>query len=156
MSRRKMENLEYAGFWVRTWAALIDTFLILIVTLPIVTLIYGSDYWTSESFFIGFWDIVFNYILPAVAVILFWIYKAATPGKMVFKLSIVNAKTGEKASNAQLIGRYFAYYISMIPLLLGIIWVGIDKRKQGWHDKLAGTVVIRDKAKEKVQFGSRA
>ncbi len=151
-----MENLEYAGFWVRTWAALIDTFLMLMVTMPVVTLIYGSDYWESESFVMGFHDIVLNYILPAVAVILFWIYKSATPGKMVFKLSIVDAKTGGKASNAQLIGRYLAYYISVIPLFLGIIWVGIDKRKQGWHDKLAGTVVIRNKAKEKVQFESQA
>ncbi|NNC54671.1 MAG: RDD family protein, partial [Pseudomonadales bacterium] len=30
------------------------------------------------------------------------------------------------------------------PLLLGLIWVGIDKRKQGWHDKLAGTLVIKE------------
>ncbi len=42
-----------------------------------------------------------------------------------------------------MIGRYFGYYVSILPLMLGIIWVGIDKRKQGWHDKLAGTVVIR-------------
>ena len=147
-----MEDLEYAGFWVRTGAALIDTILMLIIIMPILTLIYGSDYWASESFFLGFWDLVFNYILPAIAVILFWIYKSATPGKMALKLSIVDAKTGEKASTGQLIGRYFAYYISMIPLLLGIIWVGIDKRKQGWHDKLAGTVVVKNTAKETVQF----
>ncbi len=147
-----MEGLEYAGFWIRTGAALIDTILIEIIFIPVLTLIYGSDYWMSESFFNGFWDVVFNYILPAIATILFWIYKSATPGKMVFKLSIVDAKTGEKASNGQLIGRYFAYFISIIPLFLGIIWVGIDKRKQGLHDKLAGTVVIRNTAKEKVQF----
>jgi len=28
--------------------------------------------------------------------------------------------------------------------LLGLVWVAFDRRKQGWHDKLAGTVVIRD------------
>jgi uncharacterized RDD family membrane protein YckC len=147
-----MEDLEYAGFWVRTGAALIDTILMLIIIMPVLTLIYGSDYWTSEAFFIGFWDIVLNYILPAIAVILFWIYKSATPGKMALKLSIVDAKTGREASKGQLIGRYFAYYISILALFLGIIWVGIDKRKQGWHDKLAGTVVIKNNAKETVQF----
>ncbi len=147
-----MEDLEYAGFWVRTGAALIDTILLLIIIMPALTLIYGSDYWASESLFMGFWDLAFNYIFPAIAVILFWIYKSATPGKMALKLCIVDAKTGEKASTGQLIGRYFAYYISIIPLLLGIIWVGIDKRKQGWHDKLAGTVVVKSTAKEKVQF----
>ncbi len=35
---------------------------------------------------------------------------------------------------------------------LGFIWVGVDQRKQGWHDKLAGTVVIRNTGKESVQF----
>ena len=147
-----MEDLEYAGFWVRTGAALIDTILMLIIIIPMMTLIYGSDYWASESLFLGGWDLVFNYVLPAIAVILFWVYKSATPGKIALKLSIVDAKTGEKASKGQLIGRYFAYYISTIPFLLGIIWVGIDKRKQGWHDKLAGTVVVKNTAKETVRF----
>jgi uncharacterized RDD family membrane protein YckC len=147
-----MEDLEYAGFWVRTGAALIETILMLIIIIPILTLIYGSDYWASESVFLGFWDLVFNYVFPAIAIILFWVYKSATLGKMALRLSIVYAKTGKKASTGQRIGRYFAYYISMIPLLLGIIWVGIDKRKQGWHDKLAGTVVVKNTAKESVQF----
>ena len=62
---------------------------------------------------------------------------------MVLKLTIVDAKTGASPSIVQLIVRYFGYYISTIPLFLGLIWVGIDKRKQGWHDKLAGTAVIK-------------
>jgi uncharacterized RDD family membrane protein YckC len=37
------------------------------------------------------------------------------------------------------------YYVSAIPFGLGLLWVGIDPKKQGWHDKLAGTVVIRRK-----------
>ena len=64
---------------------------------------------------------------------------------MITKLTIVDAKTGGKPSATQFIGRYLGYYVSMIPLFLGIIWVGIDKKKQGWHDKLSGTVVIRNK-----------
>ena len=84
--------------------------------------------------------------MPAIAVILFWIYRQATPGKMAIGAKIVDAKTGGKPSTGQLIGRYLAYYVSIIPLFLGIIWVGIDARKQGFHDKLAGTLVIRAKA----------
>ena len=147
-----MNDMEYAGFWVRAAAAVIDTILIFIIIVPILTLIYGQAYWISEAVFVGFWDIAFNYLLPALAVILFWIYKSATPGKMAFKLSIVDAKTGAKPSNGQLIGRYFAYYLSILPFFLGIIWVGIDRRKQGWHDKLAGTVVVRSLTKEPVKF----
>ncbi|MCK5662449.1 MAG: RDD family protein [Thiotrichaceae bacterium] len=138
-----MNEQEYAGFWIRTWAAIIDTILMLIIIFPVLTAIYSTEYWVSESFVQGFWDALFNYILPASGVIIFWLYKSATPGKMATKLIIVDAKTGGKPSTGQFIGRYLAYYVSVIPFFLGIIWVGIDKRKQGWHDKLAGTVVIK-------------
>ena len=46
----------------------------------------------------------------------------------------------------QLIGRYLGYYVSTIPLMLGFLWVAFDARKQGWHDKMANTVVIRKRA----------
>jgi len=149
-----MNEQEYAGFWIRTGAAIIDTILMLIIIATVLTAIYGTNYWVSESFSLGIWDVFFNYILPAIAVIIFWIYKSATPGKMATKLTIVDAKTGGKPSTGQFIGRYLGYYVSMIPLFLGIIWVGIDKRKQGWHDKLAGTVVIKNNMTEQVKFES--
>ncbi len=147
-----MNEQEYAGFWIRTGAVIIDTILVLIIILPVLTAIYGKDYWVSQSFIQGFWDVMFNFILPAIAVIFFWIYKSATPGKMATKLTIVDAKTGGKPSTGHFIGRYLGYYVSMIPFFLGFIWVGIDKRKQGWHDKLAGTVVIRSNQSEPVKF----
>jgi len=147
-----MNEQEYAGFWIRTGAAIIDSILILIIILPLLTAIYGTDYWVSESFVQGFWDVLFNYILPAIAVIIFWVYKSATPGKMATKLTIVDAKTGGTPTTGQFVGRYLGYYVSMLPLFLGIIWVGIDKRKQGWHDKLAGTVVIKSNKAEPVIF----
>jgi uncharacterized RDD family membrane protein YckC len=141
-----MNEQEYAGFWIRVWASIIDTILMLIIIMPILFAIYGADLWDRESFVAGFWDFIFQYILPAIAVIILWIYKSATPGKMLTGLIIVDAKTGEKPSTGQFIVRYLGYYVSIIPLSLGFIWVGIDKRKQGWHDKLAGTVVIKTKS----------
>ncbi|WP_333607079.1 RDD family protein [Arsukibacterium sp.] len=141
-----MENVKYAGFWIRVAASIIDTVLLLIIILPLLTLIYGSEYWANEKMFHGFWDLLLNYILPAVAIILFWIYKSATPGKMALGLKVVDANTGQAVPVGRLIGRYLGYYVSSLPLLLGLIWVGFDKKKQGWHDKLAGTVVIRETA----------
>ena len=139
-----MHEQQYAGFWIRTGAAIIDSILLLIILVPVLTSIYGTGYWLGQTLNQGIWGILFNYILPAVAVIAFWMYKSATPGKIVLKLSIVDAETGDKPSTGQFIGRYLGYYVSMIPLFIGIMWVGLDKRKQGWHDKLAGTVVIRN------------
>jgi len=107
-----------------------------------VLAIYGKNYFVSDSFVQGLWDVLFTYIFPAIVVIIFWSYRSATPGKMITRVNIVDAATGGKPSTRQFVLRYIGYYISSIPFFLGIIWVAIDKRKQGWHDKLAGTVVV--------------
>jgi uncharacterized RDD family membrane protein YckC len=146
------QEQEYAGFWIRVGAALIYSVLILIVVMPILMVIYGESYWTEDTMLHGFWDLIFGYVLPAVIVIVFWVYKSATPGKMATKLIIVDAQTGGKPSTRQFIIRYVGYYLAMLPLFLGIIWVGIDKHKQGWHDMLAGTVVLRSTHSEPVKF----
>lgn len=150
------QEVEYAGFWIRVGASIIDSILILLIIAPLLTFIYGEEYWVSETYIQGTWDVLLNYLLPAIAIIIFWIYRSATPGKMVLGLSIVDANTGGKPTTGQFIGRYLGYYVSMIPLFLGFIWVGIDKRKQGWHDKLAGTVVIRNIKTEPVKFEGQA
>lgn len=146
---------EYAGFWIRVGAALIDSLLLLLILVPAMSMIYGLSYWVSDSFIQGFWDFLFTYILPAVAVVAFWVHKSATPGKMATRLTIVDASTGSKPTTSQFIIRYLCYYVAMIPLFLGVIWVGIDPRKQGWHDKIAGTVVLRNKTTEPVRFDGK-
>ncbi len=133
---------EYVGFWARVGAAIIDSILMAIVLVPIARILgigYDWDELDSPA------NIVMNGVLPAIAVILFWVYRQATPGKMVIGAKIVDAKTGGKPSTGQFIGRYLSYYLSSIVFALGFIWVGFDDRKQGWHDKLAGTVVVRSR-----------
>ncbi len=133
---------EYVGFWARVGASIIDTILMGIVLVPIGRIFLGDVTfydWNNPA------NIMVNGLLPAAAVVLFWIYRQATPGKMLIGAKIVDAASGGKPSTGQMIGRYFAYYVSTIPLLLGLIWVGIDARKQGWHDKLAGTLVVRSR-----------
>ena len=137
------ENIVYVGFWLRVAASIIDSIIIMAITMPVLFAIYGEQYLSSDSFIKGIADFLVSYVFPAIAVILFWIYKSATPGKMAVGAEIVDAKTFGKPSKLQMIGRYFGYYVSMLPLMLGIIWVAFDPRKQGWHDKLAGTVVIQ-------------
>lgn len=138
-------EFEYVGFWVRTGAAIIDTILMVLITAPLLVSIYGWDYFDGESseLIAGPADFLISWVLPAMAVIMFWVFKQATPGKMAISAQIVDATTGQPASTPQLVGRYFAYFVSTIPLFLGIFWVAFNKRKQGWHDLLAGTVVIK-------------
>lgn len=74
---------------------------------------------------------------------LWWHYFAATPGKMICRLKIVDAKTGGPMGDWQSILRVMCYFVSAIPLGLGFFWIAIDKKRRGWHDLLAGTMVIR-------------
>jgi uncharacterized RDD family membrane protein YckC len=135
--------MEYVGFWLRVGASLIDTLFVLVITWPLLVWIYGWAYFGSEKLIAGPADLLLTWMFPAVACILFWIHKRATPGKMAISAVVVDATTGEALTAGQAIGRYFGYFVSTIPFGLGLIWVGIDPRKQGWHDKLANTVVVR-------------
>jgi uncharacterized RDD family membrane protein YckC len=144
----KMNNLVesvYVGFWSRVWASTIDTVLMMAITIPLLMTIYGKAYFTSTSTIKGPMDFIISFIFPAVAVIAFWCARHATPGKMLIGAKIVDARSGEAPSVGQCVGRYFGYFVSTLPLCLGHIWIAFDRRKQGWHDKLAGTVVIKIK-----------
>jgi uncharacterized RDD family membrane protein YckC len=141
------DPLEYAGFWIRTAASLIDTVLVAMLTLPLLVSIYGWDYFDPgrSGVFAGPADFLVSWLLPSLAVIAFWMYRSATPGKMILGLRIVDAQSGAVLGLGQSAGRYLGYFVSTIPLFMGLVWVAFDPRKQGWHDKLAGTVVIRSR-----------
>lgn len=149
-------ELEYVGFWPRVGAMLIDTLLTFLLTTPLLFMLYGRQYYAMPGFLQGPWDFVVSYLLPAAVVIGCWEKWGATPGKMAIGAKIVDAGTGEAPELSQLIGRYIGYFLASIPLLLGLIWVGFDRKKQGWHDMFAGTVVVRAKHRnpEPVRFES--
>lgn len=139
-------RIQYVGFWKRFVATIIDTVILLVVIVPALIAIYGLEYFAraQEGTFAGLWDVLLQVVLPAVAVILFWKYRGATPGKMAISARIVDAQTGGPPATGKLVIRYLAYLASMLPLFLGFVWVAIDRRKQGFHDKIAGTLVIYD------------
>jgi len=136
--------IEYIGFWKRFVASIIDSVLISLITAPILIQLYGMEYFHSTRAIHGTWDLLLSYLFPAIAVVIFWHYRSATPGKMLFNARIVDAKTLGPPSTGQLIGRYLGYYLSILGFGLGFLWIIWDKRKQGWHDKLAGTLVIKE------------
>lgn len=93
-----MENQEYAGFWIRVAASLIDTIVFLpLIAIPL-TLIYGTDYWTSPRSVSGFWDVLIQYVIPIFVVVWFWTRYMVTPGKMLLRLRVVDAETGQAIS----------------------------------------------------------
>ena len=139
-------SANYAGFWIRVWAHVIDQVLYLILALPVLATGYGlKDYLKRApgEYVKGPLEIVVMYALPSLLILLFWIFFYATPGKMLCRLRIVDDRTGERPSAFQLVLRWVGYVIAAAPLLIGLVMVGLDGRKQGWHDKMAGTVVVR-------------
>lgn len=147
------DELEYAGFWIRVGATLIDIILLIMITFPILIWGYGFEYFQSEKYIEGPLDFLISWIFPLIGTIIFWTSKAGTPGKLVLGLRVVDAKSGNHITTMQAVGRYFAYFPASMALGMGIFWVGWDSKKQGWHDKLANTVVLKKKVHiESVHF----
>ena len=141
-----MEKSIYAGFWIRALASIIDTIIMVVPMVIFLTSIY-PDYFSLDTnsdalMYRGPIDVVVQLGVPCFYTILFWRLKGATPGKMIVEIKIVDAETLLEPSVRSLIGRYFAYIVSTIPLCLGFLWVAWGKDKRGFHDKLAGTAVI--------------
>ena len=145
-------EFEYAGFWIRFVACLVDNLIIMIIIAPYWFYNYQQMmampadqipfYSAGDAILYSAGDAILNLVMAA-AVVWFWVKKGATPGKMLFGLQVRDAKTGQFTSVPRALLRYFGYLISSVILCLGLIWVGFDKKKQGWHDKIAKTVVVK-------------
>jgi len=98
----------------------------------------------AEGGYITRWlnNLFLQFVALSAATGLCWYYWSATPGKMLLRMKVVDAKTQAPINLLQIIMRLMGYMISTMVFCLGFFWIGIDKRKQGWHDKLADTVVI--------------
>jgi uncharacterized RDD family membrane protein YckC len=85
-------------------------------------------------------------VILALVVLQFWVQRQATPGKRLLGLRIVDAGHLGPPAFRQYLLRYIGYALSTLPLCLGFVWSLFDARRQCWHDKLAGTLVLRDPA----------
>jgi uncharacterized RDD family membrane protein YckC len=135
---------DYAGFATRLVAFAIDVILVLI-TIGIFAL-FGR---LLGNFLLlqGMTRSIFLLTIGLAAIsinvgyfVLFWSLAGYTPGKRIMGLLVVKVN-GERVSAGMALRRYLGYYLSAI-LMLGYLWIIIDPRRQGWHDKLANTVVL--------------
>ncbi|WP_069472455.1 RDD family protein [Candidatus Marithrix sp. Canyon 246] len=142
---------EYAGFWRRLFAACIDILWIVGLITYLSTYVDNTDYLVLPDQVLATLPMLENFpwqkflvqgMLPIFLILGLWVKYAATPGKLIVDSEIVDADTGKPIDLQQAMLRSIAYIISLIPLGLGFLWILWDKRKQGWHDKIAGTVVI--------------
>ncbi|WP_133510753.1 RDD family protein [Candidatus Thiosymbion oneisti] len=139
------EATRFGGFWIRVGASFIDMVVLLIPVLLISFLFRAVTPATDEM------EIAVVELMGAILnIIVYWIYFAAlhssswqaSVGKKVVNLKVVD-KNGNRISFGRATGRYFASFISALILGIGYMMVGWTKRKQGLHDMMAGTLVIK-------------
>jgi uncharacterized RDD family membrane protein YckC len=140
-------QFQYAGFWRRLFAFSLDGLLLSIISSILIVTFFGYAEFATMQQEINWlqpdWQqIGIDQVIPALWTITFWYLLKATPGKLLVDAQIVDANSFQKASLSQLLLRYLCYLVSALPLGLGFLWIAINPRKQGWHDKLANTVVI--------------
>ncbi len=127
--------LQYAGFWRRVGATLIDSLLFMII----IGLLMGPLVMSAELF-IG--EGLMRTAVGSLLTIILWLKFLGTPGKLLLDCQVVDADSFKSMSIKQAALRYVAYFASILPLFLGFFWVARDKRKQAFHDKIASTVVL--------------
>ncbi|MBW2055991.1 MAG: RDD family protein [Deltaproteobacteria bacterium] len=139
-------KIEPAGFWVRLAAYAVDGFVInlgmgMAALLLFFLLVKGGGNFRGLASLAptGSWIVlsgVFAYHIYFLG------KRGYTPGKGFLKLQVIRQDgTGMSYGDAAI--RTFSYTLSSIPFYLGFLWIGFDAHKQGWHDKIAKTQVIK-------------
>lgn len=141
---------RYAGFVTRLVAFVVDRAIVSIIVLfTLLSIRYALSAFEINRIF-GFQSIPPNVAAIFAASILviltvsydlgFWMLAGQTPGKYLMGLRIV-LTDGEALHLGNAIRREIGYIISAI-LFIGFLWILLDNRRQGFHDKLAGTFVV--------------
>ena len=126
---------RYAGFWRRAAAALLDSLMFMVLFFVVLGPAYvNASFWSLEG-------LVEN-ALSLIITVAFWVKLYATPGKLLMGCYVVDADSVQPLKLDQAILRYLGYYVSLLTFGLGFLWIAWDKRKQGFHDKIANTVVV--------------
>jgi uncharacterized RDD family membrane protein YckC len=143
---------RYGGFWRRLFAFLIDEVILYFVSLilfliGLIVLGLKGDKMDRVLSSHGIGDFALLYI--AASLLAGMIYftgfhgiAGRTPGKMLLGLRVIQA-SGDPITPGIAFLRWVGYLISGPLFCLGFLWVAFDGRKQGWHDKIAATLVIR-------------
>ncbi|HEY6058467.1 MAG TPA: RDD family protein [Candidatus Limnocylindrales bacterium] len=142
-------GLEFGSPGPRLVAWIVDGIIVAVVVTAIalfgvLVLVAGATNDNAASAVGGGLIIVFGAIVVSFGYFpWFWARSGATPGMRLFGLRVVRDADGGPISGGQAVLRLIGYWVSGAVFYLGYIWIFIDKRKRGWHDLIAGTVVVQ-------------
>ena len=151
-----VQKVQYAGFWMRVLAWLIDTIILMVVASIVNFAVLGSmgtfprmqpgaDPTTSLAAMAGIYGIVYlvNLVIGCSYEALFVSSSlSATPGKLALGLKVLRPG-GARVSFGRAIGRYFAKVLSAMILGIGFLLVAFDSEKRGLHDMICDTRVVK-------------
>lgn len=141
-------GIEYAGNVARFVAYVVDAAIVgfavwvLMMVFGFAVILVasaGSDTAAALTFALTFAVI---FVVPLAYFPWFWSRGGQTPGMRVLHVRVVRAADGGPVSGGQAVLRLIGLYISVAVFYLGVIWILVDGRRQGWHDKIANTLVI--------------
>ncbi len=139
--------LEFAGFWRRLAAFVLDVIIIgVIISILFPLRNFGPDFWRfSSNWFLVPFVALSNFVSTLVQVAYyaaFWAWRGQTPGKMLLNIRIIRTD-GTNITLGYSLLRFLGYIISAIMLGIGFLWIAFDPRKQGIHDKISDTYVVK-------------
>ena len=135
---------EKVGFWRRTGAYLIDAIGLAIITNIIGGILFPAPAGVPQDFTAAYSrSSGFNTLVDLVYFVGLWVYWGGqTLGMKALGIKVVKTDGSALTISTGII-RFIGLVISIICLLIGVIWVAFDANKQGWHDKMAGTYVVK-------------
>lgn len=136
-----------AGFWRRLGCALIDfaSVAVALLILAYMSLALGIVASPRElfAFLLASMPGLAMLLLALMAfAVVCWAAMCATPGQLVMGCQVVDARSGRRLPLTRAALRCAGFAASLLALGLGVLWIAWDRRKQGWHDKIAGTLVV--------------
>ncbi len=145
------DEMRPAGFWARMVAFQLDMFIISMIilaaelgvaaALSVDTLDFTHLFLSLSSPENASLVSLISVVVPLLYIILFWIGKGSTPGKMLLGMKIKNT-TGGRLSPLRSIARAFSYIVSYPIFMIGFIWAAFNSRKMAWHDYISGSRVV--------------
>lgn len=132
--------IKGAQFHKRALAHVVDIILItLIVTMPLELYYSSSDANGVNKALIE----ILSQVMLLVITIWMWLKYQGTPGKKLLNIKVVDYE-GNQLGWLQATGRYFAYFLSIIPLGIGFLWSLIDSNRRCFHDIVSKSIVVDD------------
>lgn len=141
-------GVRFAGHGGRLVAYIIDGIIlsaIMIVLSIVLTAIFFGAAASDNAGAAAGAGFLYLFLIGVISILyfpFFWQRSGQTPGMKMFRLRVVRDEDGGPISWGKAFLRLIGFWVSSAVFYLGFIWIFIDKRHRGWHDLIAGTVVI--------------